>query len=43
MLDQYEKEMKKELPDYTGDDKDHPDYGNRFTDWDFDFDGEDYG
>jgi len=42
MLEEYEKEMKKELPDYTGEDKDHPDFGNRFTDWDFNTDGEDY-
>ena len=35
-------EIKKDSPDYTGDDKDHPDYGNRFSDWDFELDGEDY-
>jgi len=42
MLEAYEKELKKEPPNYTGDDKEHPDYGNRFSDWDFDTDGEDY-
>ena len=46
MLDQYEesidKEIKKESPEYTGEDKDHPNYGNRFSDWDFELDGEDY-
>jgi len=46
MLDKYEEglkgEIKKDSPDYTGDDKDHPDYGNRFSDWDFELDGEDY-
>jgi len=45
MLEEYEKGMKdniKEPPEYTGDDTDHPDYGNRFSDWDFDINGEDY-
>jgi hypothetical protein len=42
MLDDYNKEMKKEDPKYTGDDKDHPNYGNRFSDWDFDLNGDDY-
>ena len=42
MLDEYEKDNLKDKPDYTGEDKDHPNYGNRYSDWDFDIEGEDY-